>query len=213
LKKIFVLLALIVFIFVHELLAQTNDSILTAKPAQSEKFDYLDARGNTLRSTHKVSLKLKVNKSFKFLGEFHHQPIYADKQFNVSLAAFAKDEAVILVHAETHTDGSGGLDYNNLTPAKLGKINFNFREQCVTAAEIPDPYVNPELRFLRDKGFAVTLPLYLRQYFTTAPDGTAEYVLTYGKRVSACGVSTLTSEFKNQIDHDVRSLVKITKKK
>jgi hypothetical protein len=44
LKKIFVLLALIVFIFAHELPAQTNDSVLTAKPAQAEKFDYLDVR-------------------------------------------------------------------------------------------------------------------------------------------------------------------------
>jgi hypothetical protein len=83
----------------------------------------------------------------------------------------------------------------------------------VTATEIPDPYVNPELRFLRDKGFAVTLPFYLRQYFTTAPDGAAEYVLTYAKRVPECGVSTMTFEFKSQIDREIRSLVKITKKK
>ena len=175
--------------------------------------DYLKVKGHQVESTHQARFKLKVDKSYKLLGEFHHQPTYAEKQFNVSLAAFAKNDAVVLIHAETHTDGSGGLDYSKLTPVVFGDIKFTSREQCATPSDIPDPYSNPELRFVRDSGYNIALPMYLKQYFVTSSDGRAEIVLTYGKRVASCGDETITSAFKEQADREMRAAVKIKKKK
>ena len=177
------------------------------------KFDYLKVRGNTAESTHKAKYKLEIDKSFKPLGEFHHQPVYEGVQFNVSLAAFSRGESIVMMHAETHTDGSGGLDYSKLRPETLDGVKFNTREQCATPAEVPDPYSNPEFRFLRDKGFKAVLPIYLKQYLATSPDGAAEVVLSYGKRVAACGDATITPEFKAEVDREVRSSMKVTMKR
>ncbi|HEX7175712.1 MAG TPA: hypothetical protein VF240_10675 [Pyrinomonadaceae bacterium] len=179
----------------------------------SVKFDYLKVRGNIAESTHKAKYKLEVDRSYKPLGEFHHQPVYEGVQFNVSLAAFSRGESIIMMHAEMHTDGSGGLDYSKLKPETLDGIKFTSREQCATPAEVPDPYSNPEFRFLRDKGFKAVLPIYLRQYFATSPDGVAEVVLTYGKRVSSCGDDTITPEFKAEVDREVRSSMKVSMKR
>lgn len=102
--------------FVFSLIVMLSGSI-------SANHDYLKVKGHKIESTHQTRFELKVDKSYKFLGEFHHQPIYEEKQFNVSLAAFAKGDALVLIHAETHTDGSGGLDYSRLTPVVFSGIN------------------------------------------------------------------------------------------
>lgn len=177
------------------------------------KFDYLKVKGNTVESTHKAKYRLIVDKSFKKLGEFHHQPVYGGVQFNVSLAAFSRGESIIMMHAEMHTDGSGGLDYSQLRPETLDGIKFTSREQCASSAEVPDLESNPELRFLREKGFNAALPIYLKQYLATSPDGTAEVVLTYGKHVPSCGGETITSEFKTEIGRAARSLMKVAIKR
>lgn len=155
-------------------------------PDQNE-FDYLKVDGNTVESVHKIKHIAEIDKSFRLLGEYHHQPTYGGKMFNVSVAAYSKDDSLIMIHAEAHTDNSGGLDYTNLTPAPLGGINFTSRQQCETLAEIPDPDGIPDLRFLKDKGFSLAPAVFLKQYFIASPDGSAEYVLTYGKRVPSCG--------------------------
>ena len=176
-------------------------------------FDYLKVSGHTVESTHKARYRLKVDRSFRPLGEFHHRPVYEGVRFNVSLAAFARGDRVIMMHAETHADGSGGLDYSRLKPETLGGVRFNSREQCAAPADLPDPYVNPEFRFLRDKGFAVVLPVYVKQYFATSPDGTAEVVLTYGRRVPSCGAETLTPAFRAEVGREVRALMKVSVKR
>ena len=132
--------------------------------------------------------------------------MYEGVQFNVSLTAFSRGESIIMMHAETHADGSGGLDYGKLKAETLDGVKFNTREQCATPAEVPDPYSNPEFHFLRDKGFNAVLPIYLKQYLATSPDGAAEIVLTYGKRVASCGDDTITDEFKAEVDREVRFL-------
>jgi hypothetical protein len=63
---------------------------------------------------------------------------------------------------------------------------------------------------LREKGFNVALPIYLKQYLATSPDGTVEVVLSYGKRVLSCGGETIKSGFKAELDREVRSLMKVT---
>lgn len=175
-------------------------------------FDYLKVKGNTVESVHKIKYVVKIDKSFKSLGEYQHQPTYGEKMFNVSVAAFARGDSLIMIHAEAHTDNSGGLNYSDLKPDPLGGINFTSREQCAALAEIPDPYSIPDLRFLRDKGFSPSPAMFLKQYLIASPDGSAEYVLSYGKRVASCGVDVITPEFKTRIDKELRAALKIKKK-
>ena len=179
-------------------------------PAQA-KFDYLKVRGHTVRSVHKIKYSVRVDKSFELLGEYHHQPTYGGKMFNVSVAAYAKGDSLLMVHAEAHTDNSGGLDYSDLKPDPLGGINFTSREQCAVLAELPDPYSIPDLRFLRDRGFTPAPAMFLKQYLIASPDGSAEYVLSYGKRVASCRDEVITPEFKAGIEREVRAAVKIRK--
>jgi hypothetical protein len=176
------------------------------------KFDYLKVTGNTVESVHKIRYVLKLDKSFKLLGEYRHQPTYGEKMFNVSVAAYTRGESLIMIHAEAHTDGSGGLDYSNLKPDPLGGINFTSREQCAVLAEIPDPYSIPDSRFLRDSGFSPAPAMFLKQYLIASPDGSAEYVLSYGKRVESCGSEVITPEFKSRVDRESRAALKVRKK-
>lgn len=174
----------------------------------AEDFDYLNAEGHTVETTHRAKYRFKLSKSFKPLGEFHHQPVYEGVRFNVSLAAFAREDRLLMIHAEMHTDGSGGLDYSKLTPVELGGVRFTSREQCVTLADVRDPYSNPELRFVRERGFVILPPLYLKQFFTTSPDTTSEVVLTFARRVESCASEQLTPQFKAQVDKELRSALK-----
>lgn len=180
------------------------------KPAQ-KRFDYLNVKGNGVRSVHKLKYSVRVDKSFKLLGEYHHQPTYVGKMFNVSVAAYARGDQLLMVHAEAHTDGSGGLDYSDLKPDPLGGINFRSREQCAVMAELPEAADNPDLRFLREKGFAPEPAIFLKQYLIASADGSAEYVLSYGKRVASCGDAVITPEFKAGLDRELREIVKIKK--
>ena len=176
------------------------------------KFDYLTVKGNTVESVHQLRYVARIDKSFKLLGEHHHQPTYGAKMFNVSVAAYARGDELVMIHAEAHTDNSGGLDYSNLKRDPLGGIDFTSREQCAVLAEIPDAYNSiPDLRFLRDKGFTPAPAVFLKQYLIASPDGGAEYVLSYGRRVASCGADAITPGFKAEIERAVRA-VSIRKK-
>lgn len=176
------------------------------------KFDYLNVKGHTVESVHRLKYVVKVDKSFKFLGEYQHQPTYSEKMFNVSVAAYAKGESLIMIHAEAHTDNSGGLDYSNLKPDPLNGIKFTSREQCAVMAEIPDPYSIPDLRFLRDSGFSTAPAMFLKQYLIASPDGTAEFVLSYGKRVASCSDAVITGEFKSRVNRESQAVLRIKSK-
>lgn len=173
------------------------------------KFDYLNVKDNIVNTTHQARYKIEIDKSFKFLGELNHQPVYEGKQFNVSLAAFAKGENVIFVHAETHTDGSGGLDYSKLKAASLNNLKFTSREQCAPVEAADDLSDNEEILFLREKKFAIMLPFYMKQFLATSADGKAEVVISYGMRVPACGANT--PEFDKQIEQEIRENIKVGK--
>ena len=175
------------------------------------KFDYLKVKGHTVESVHKIKYVLRVDRSFKLLGEYHHQSTYGEKMFNVSVAAYAKGDSLIMIHAEAHTDNSGGLDYSNLKPDPFSGINFTSREQCAVLKEISDPYSIPDLRFLRDRGFTPAPAMFLKQYLIASPDGSAEYVLSYGRRVASCSDDVITPEFKARIDSDARSILRFKK--
>src|SRR4051812_33779681 len=104
--------------------------ILANSSAGQTPFDYLKVNGHKVQTTHQLNYRLEIDKSYRLLGETNHQPTFDGKEFNVSLAAYARNASFVMIHAETHTDGSGGLDYSKLKPETFGGINFTSREQC-----------------------------------------------------------------------------------
>lgn len=174
-------------------------------------FDYLEIKGQKVTSTHAARYQVKISRAFKPLGEFHHRPVYGEKQFNVSFAGFSDGRNLIMIHAETHTDGSGGLDYSKLEPAELGGLKFTSREQCAGAEDEKELNENPQIRFLREKGYGVKPPFYLKQYFATDARGTAELVISYGKAVPSCGEKTITPEFRKQIEREAGETLALKK--
>jgi len=175
------------------------------------KFDYLKIRGNKVKTTHQARYKIKINKKFKPLGEFHHQPVYGEKQFNVSLTAFSDGKNIIMVHAETHTDGSGGLDYSKLKSNSLSGLPFTSREQCASAEDEAELSANPQIIFLKEKGFSVSTPFFLKQFLTTDEKGLAEVVISYGRRVESCAENAITDDFRKQIEQELKSAIKVEK--
>lgn len=181
--------------------------MISVKSNQSS-FDYLKIAGHKVETTHRLKYMLKVARAYAFLGETNYQPTFDGKGFNVSLAAFAGKDSFVMIHAETHTDGSGGLDYSKLQPDTFSGIKFTSKEEC---AELDQTDIDGEhdLRFLKDNGFNPFPAVYIKQYFTTSADGSSELVITYGKRIRSCKSEVVTSEFKAQLNRDSRTAVKV----
>ena len=153
-------------------------------------FDYLDIDSNIVSTTHGAKFKIEIDRSFEFLGEFHHKPIYDKQYFNVSLAVFRRGEELLLIHAETLSDGSGGLDYGNLAPSQLDGIPFPMRTQCASDEDESELSANPEIAFIRSKGFKLKLPFVIEQHFATSKKGDSEIVISYGAAVASCEANT-----------------------
>lgn len=177
--------------------------------AQKSKFDYVKIEKNSVKTTHQARYEIKIEKSFNSLGEFHHQPVYGEKQFNVSVAAFSDGADLILVHAETHTDGTGGLDYSNLSLASLDGLNFTSREQCAGAEDEAEMNANPQIKFIRSKNYNLSFPFYLKQFFTTSKDGKAEVVISYGRKIESC--ENISEDFKSRISKEIKNKIKVRK--
>ena len=48
--------------------------------------------------------------------------------------------------------------------------------------------------------------MFLKQYLIASPDGSAEYVFSYGRRVASCGDGVLTPEFKAGVERAARAV-------
>ncbi len=177
--------------------------------AQTNDFDYLEISKNTVRSTHGTNYKIKVDRSFKLLGEFSHQPTYGENQFNVSFAAYSDENNLIMIHAEKHTDGSGGLDYSELSPTELNGIKFTSRTQCAEPEDDAELEANPEILFVRKQGFALKTPFFIKQYFVTDVAGTAEVVISYGRAVSDC--SKLPDKFEQELVKEISNKIRVSR--
>ena len=175
---------------------------------QQEIFNYLRIDNNKVRTTHSAKYEVIVDRSFKLLGSFSHQPTYA-KQFNVSLAAFSDGVNLLMVHAEKHTDGSQGLDYSSLAPASLNGLKFTTRDQCASKDDDAELDSNPEIKFIRHTGYELRTPFFIRQFFATSKSGDAEIVISYGRKVGSC--TELSEDFKLSIDLEIARLIKVKK--
>lgn len=166
-------------------------------------FDYLDVSRYFVESTHGAKYGISISRSFNLVGRLDHKAVYDDVGFNISMAVFAREGDLLLIHAEKHTDGSGGLDYSDLEPAKLSGLAFTRRTQCASEEDKEELDSNPQIRFIRSKGFEVTVPFQLEQYFTTSRDGTSEVVISYGRGVKECS-EAIGIELRKELENVVK---------
>ncbi len=159
---------------------------VVAPPASATDFDHVDVRANRVVSTHQAPYAVQIDDSFELLGEFHHQQASGKRLFNVSLAAYSNGGDIIMVHAETLADQTGDLDYGHLSATTLNGIGFGLREQCVPTEAATEIAANPQARFVRSRGFELTLPFYLMQFLQASTDGNAEIAISYGQAVASC---------------------------
>ncbi len=185
--------------------------LYAARKTSQLSFNYLNIDGQILQTGHKLKYEIKVGDPYSFLGKVNHQPVFNGKGFNVSVAAFSGKDSFLMVHAEMHTDGSGGLDYGNLQPDALSGIKFTSKEQCAEL-DLADISAEHDLNFLKVNGFDPFPAIYIKQYFTTSKDGTSEIVITYGRRTSGCGGKDVTPQLKAQVNEESRNAVKIINK-
>lgn len=184
---------------------------LAAFPASvsAEAFDYLNRQGNAVTTTHQAGYRIKIDPSFKPLGELHHRQSSGERHFKVSFAAYANGGDIILIHAERLEQDTGILTYQHLPRTSLNGIDFGFREQCVPEEAQADLETNAEALFVREKGFPLQLPFLLTQFLKAAPDGNAEVVISYGRAVASC--SEISDAFRTETRHRTDAFVEVRK--
>jgi hypothetical protein len=177
---------------------------------QGDTFNYLKFQDHSLQSTHGVPFELKVPESYQQAGPVNHEPTFNNHPFKVSLAAFIGDSTFIMVHAETLADQSGILDYSNFKSVTFKGFPFNTRAQC---AEFTEKIIQEEhdVKFLYDNSFNPMPAVYLKQLLTTSPDGNAEFVLSYGKRVPNCSDRVISVPFKALIEREMDAQISLRK--
>ncbi len=155
-------------------------------PVLAGEFDYIDSDRNSASTTHPLEYQIRIDDAFKPLGELHHRQASRDMMFNVSFAAYANEQDIILIHTETLENESGVLDYSDLPHTTLDGVDFRFREQCVPVEATESLQTNPEAVFVKEQGFDLVLPFLLTQFLMASADGNAELVISYGRRVGSC---------------------------
>lgn len=177
-------------------------ALLAGATSRADDFDYLDSGNNSVTTTHQIRYLISIDDTFDSLGELHHRESNGERVFNVSLAAYANADEIVMVHAEVLEDGSGILDYRNLPQAILNDISFGFREQCLPAEIRSELENNPEAQFVTEKGFSIDLPFILADFLLASDDGNAEIAISYGRSLDSCDDMTdsLRTRVRERVD-------------
>lgn len=171
-----------------------------------QSFRWLEVTGHVIRTTHSLPLVLRVPGSLRFVGETDFVEAYGGPAFDVSAAAFSSDSVLLAVHAETHADGSGGLDYSDLSPDPLAGLPFTSRLRCWDLRDETEEDIrgNHFLAFLRDRGFDLRSAILVKQYLATDDAGRAEVVLSYGRRLESCSDDAVARET-SRVEREARA--------
>lgn len=181
------------------LLAQTFLFSQENAEATTVDFTYLEFQEDRLLSTHDIQFELNIPEGFDRIDPLHHQAVFNEHPFNVSVAAIMKGDKLIIVHAEKVTDDSGFLDYSYMKPVTLHGHDFHMKENCLMInAQVLEGA--KDVKYIHDNGFDFGKAIYLRQFFTNTADGNSEYVLSFGLRVKGCKSQYINDEFLDQFD-------------
>lgn len=166
----------------------------------SEGFDYIKPDKNKITTNHFLKSELIIDDNYSHFGEANFIETYGGPYFNISTETFLRDDEIIIIHAEIKSDSSGGLDYSHLNPDSLNGYKYNSRISCFNLFEESEEDIkaNKYLQFLKEKSFDFNKAIFIKQYFFTNEDGTAEVILSYGKIIKSCAEND--SEIKNETE-------------
>ena len=177
-------------------------SILIVEASDAPNFDFLKVANNSVDIYHGIKSRLKITDEFKFIGEHHYRAVFHEHPFDVNVAAFVNENALLAVHAESVTDDSGYLDYGYLDQVTFYGTPARYSQKCLqlTAEQVDQAH---DLSFFKSHGFDFSPHIRLEQLFMISADRNNEIVITYATKHNSCnGTMDLgTSGFQNIITH------------
>lgn len=163
-------------------------------PTTTAEFSYATFENGNIVTTHGLNYSLKTPKGFTGIAPYNFKAVFNKHPFNVSIATVISTDAFIMISAEKVTDASGILDYSYHKSIQLSGLDFYMKDECVKITHKLMQEAK-DLKYIQDKGFNFGTAIYIRHYFKNTNDGTYEYVLNYGERVSDCSANTINPKF------------------
>lgn len=154
--------------------------------ANEPEFSLLGFDRGVLITAHRLDYRIEASEAFTGVGPKHRRAVFDDVPFEISLAAFIRDDGAVMVHAERVADGSGASDYTHFPEADWPDGRFRLKPpECL---ELPPEAIDGEhdLEWLRDNGFLASGTLHLEQYFTSTADFNEELVISLLLKVDSC---------------------------
>jgi hypothetical protein len=139
-----------------------------------------------LITTHRLAYRIEASETFTRAVPKHRRAVFNDVPFEISLAAFIRDDGAVMIHAERVADGSGASDYTHFPEADWPDGRFRLKPpECL---ELPPEAIDGEhdLEWLRDNGFLASGTLHLEQYFASTADFNEELVISFLLKVDSC---------------------------
>ena len=97
--------------------------------------------------------------------------------------------------------------YKSITLENLNLlINKTGKWLTISGESLDKINKNPYFDFLNQKNFSFKDVYFMKQYFATDAEGTAEYILSYGKKVQSCEEKYITSRFKWEVDKESKQI-------
>lgn len=201
----------ITFLFVELIMFSTPVRTLAQVKISNDSvnFSYVFFNNGYIVSSHAIKYSLKVPYNYIKIEPYNYKPFFNKHPFNVSLAAAYNNKNLIVVHAEKVTDGSGFLDYSYLMPVKLDSLDFYMKESCL---ELNEETLEQaiDIKYIKANGFDFGDAIFLKQFFVNTPDGTYEFVLTFGEKVCDCTDEFINDEFKYEFDKKLDETIELS---
>lgn len=153
---------------------------IAASPAP---FRYITVEQHALRSAVGVPVKVGAPSDFRLLAPTSRRAVFGNHPYEVSLGALARDDAVVMLHAEKVSDGSGASNYDKLPASPLA--GFHIRSQCASIGA-DDVLGEHDLNWLAQRGWNPVGNLALEQHLKSSPDHNREVVVSFITKVKDC---------------------------
>ncbi|WP_203291111.1 hypothetical protein [Maricaulis parjimensis] len=160
--------------------------ILTASPALAQDFPYLTRVENGFEAQHTLRLRFEADESWRAAEPVDRAARFNDVPFEITLSAFLRPDAAIMVHAEHVADLSGASNYDRFPETAWPTPGF--RGEGLRCHDIPSDVVEGEhdLAWLRDNGFNPAGSMWIEQHFLSGNAYNDEIVISLITRGASC---------------------------
>jgi len=146
-------------------------------------FRYITVQGHSLRSANGVPVEVSAPPGFRVLKPTSRHATFDEHPYEVSIAALASRDAVVMLHAEKVTDQSAASNYDKL-PASMLR-GFRLRSQCASI-ETADVAGEHDLQWLAERGWSPVGNLAVEQHLKSSADHNREIVVSFITKVKSC---------------------------